>query len=93
MNSNEEIFSLTVICQDESQILSFKNNELPSLMALLSDRLGIPGFGICSGMGSCGTCTVRLRYGATSAGMFVQSCDVRLNDGLNNATIIIPQQF
>ena len=32
-----------------------------TLAELLSDYAGIAGFGLCSGMGSCGTCMIEIR--------------------------------
>ncbi|GAB4034334.1 (2Fe-2S)-binding protein [Spirosoma gilvum] len=55
----------------------------PSLMSLLSDYLSIPGFGLCSGMGSCGTCVVYVD------GMRVLSCELAINDELDDSRIIV----
>jgi ferredoxin len=65
-------------------------NEHPSLMALISHCLDIPGFGLCSGMGSCGTCRVTIEGpGYLPEGAFL-ACDIQVNDYLANTGITIP---
>ena len=61
-----------------------------SLMTLISDHLGIPGYGICCGMGSCGTCMVEIWEQSAKSGRHTLACDVRVDDDLANAIIIIP---
>jgi aerobic-type carbon monoxide dehydrogenase small subunit (CoxS/CutS family) len=56
-------------------------SQYPSLMSLIADHLSIPGFGLCSGMGSCGTCLV------TIDGMSTLACSVGVNDELANTTV------
>ena len=62
-----------------------------SLMTLISDYLGIPGFGICSGMGSCGTCMVKICEQGSIKGRHTLACDIRIDDELANTIVIIPE--
>jgi succinate dehydrogenase/fumarate reductase-like Fe-S protein len=45
------------------------------------DTLPVSGFGLCSGMGGCGTCMVRIN------GRNVLSCEVAVNESLVEAVI------
>ena len=62
-----------------------------SLMTLISDYLGMPGFGICSGMGSCGTCMVEIHEQGAKNGRSTLACDIRINDELANTIVMIPE--
>ena len=64
-------------------------NQYYSLMTLISDQLAIPGFGLCSGMGSCGTCLVQISNGYHHGVRNVLACDVSINDDLANALVTI----
>jgi len=68
-------------------------NEYHSLMCLISDHLAPDGFGLCSGMGSCGTCMVTIcdnEYGGRETTL---SCDIAVNDELANTIIIVSEPF
>ena len=65
-------------------------NQYYSLMTLISDYLGTAGFGICSGMGSCGTCMVEICEQHVISGRNTLACDIRINDELANTIIIVP---
>lgn len=64
-----------------------------SLMTVVSDRLGIPGFGLCNGMGSCGTCMVRISRHAQQHGYIAQSCKVSVDQALEGSCIIVEGDF
>jgi len=64
-------------------------NEYYSLMTLISDKLAIPGFGLCCGMGSCGTCLVQIANPYSKLKTNVLACDIRVNDDLANVEVII----
>ncbi len=83
---------LTLIYKGESYIIHTYANEYYSLMTLISDRLAITGFGLCCGMGSCGTCRVELGNQYTSITKPVLSCDIQVNDELSNKHITIADQ-
>lgn len=65
-------------------------NEYYSLMTLIADKLAIPGFGLCCGMGSCGTCLVQIADAQSKATVNVLACDIRVDDSLANVEVIIP---
>lgn len=65
-------------------------NQYYSLMTLISDQLAVPGFGLCCGMGSCGTCLVQIVDPHSKQKTSVLACDRRVDDGLANVEVIIP---
>ena len=81
------IFTL-IHAKKEYQIFTFKN-EYCSLMSLISDYLGVLGFGLCSGMGSCGTCMVEIEELHSPIRNFALACEVQITDGLANTKITI----
>jgi succinate dehydrogenase/fumarate reductase-like Fe-S protein len=60
-------------------------------MTLISDHLSILGFGLCCGMGSCGTCMVKISGKHSSIARFGLSCEVQISDDLANAQITIDE--
>ncbi|MEO6851619.1 MAG: 2Fe-2S iron-sulfur cluster binding domain-containing protein [Mucilaginibacter sp.] len=64
-----------------------------SLMTLIADHLAFPGFGVCCGMGSCGTCRVQITAQHSTISRNVLACAIQVNDGLSNADIIIPDKM
>ncbi|NHA04296.1 2Fe-2S iron-sulfur cluster binding domain-containing protein [Mucilaginibacter sp. HC2] len=68
-------------------------NQYYSLMTLISDQLAIPGFGLCCGMGSCGTCLVQINNGYHQGVKNVLACAVGVNDELTGAVITISGVF
>ncbi|WP_419701615.1 2Fe-2S iron-sulfur cluster-binding protein [Mucilaginibacter sp. NFX135] len=68
-------------------------NQYYSLMTLISDQLAIPGFGLCCGMGSCGTCLVQISNGYHHGVKNVLACAVSVNDELANALVTIAGVF
>lgn len=65
-------------------------NQYYSLMTLIADQLAIPGFGLCCGMGSCGTCLVQIADPYSKQRNTFLACDLRINDSLANVEVIIP---
>jgi len=47
------------------------------------------GFGLCSVMGSCGTCMVEIMEKKASVVRHTLSCDVQVNDELANTIITV----
>lgn len=92
MPANERNISLTVIYKDEVYPIQTYLNEYGSLMTLISDHLAIPGFGLCCGMGSCGTCLVTIGNKYTSVSRSVMACGMQVNDELSNTQITISEQ-
>lgn len=61
-----------------------------SLMSLITDKLQVRDFGLCSGMGGCGTCQVSIYHGNGKLKRVALSCQVGIDDVLMNAKIIVP---
>ena len=85
------LFRLTY--KDEEYPVQTARNEYHSLMSLVSDHLGILGFGLCSGMGSCGTCMVMICSNKQPEGISTLSCAISINDELANTNIIINERY
>jgi aerobic-type carbon monoxide dehydrogenase small subunit (CoxS/CutS family) len=88
----ESNIPLTLIYEGEHHQITTYVNEYSSLMALISNRLPVLGFGLCCGMGSCGTCMVIIGSKYTTITRPVLACDIRDDDGLANTQITIPEQ-
>ncbi|MEP6738160.1 MAG: hypothetical protein ABJA70_21725, partial [Chryseolinea sp.] len=80
-------------------IISYQGQELPirtyqnqyfSLMSLIVDKLQIQGFGMCSGMGSCGTCALSIYHNKSTFERVTLSCQVSVDDELANVRIVLP---
>ena len=93
MPVNENIILFKIAHQGQVTEIRTYPNEYYSLMTLISDRLAIPGFGLCCGMGSCGTCLVQINNGYHPATRNVLACDVQVNDELANAVVTISGTF
>ena len=65
-------------------------NEHYSLMSLISQYIGLPGFGLCSGMGSCGTCMIEVSDKGGKNRRSTIACDVKVNEDLANTIVLIP---
>ncbi|MFC5408861.1 hypothetical protein ACFPMF_06060 [Larkinella bovis] len=79
-----DTISFTLVYQgDEIPVQTYRNQYI-SLMSLISDTLQIPDFGLCCGMGSCGTCVVEI------GGMRGLACEISVDASLANTRILIP---
>lgn len=87
LEKNTIIFTL-VYLGDEYPVQTYKN-EYHSLMVLIADYLSLTGFGLCSSMGSCGTCMVEIKEKDASLVTHTLSCDVQVNDELANTIITV----
>lgn len=83
----------TLIYKGAQYPVQVARDEYHSLMGLISDHLNILGFGLCSGMGSCGTCMVTIRRNFQNKANTTLSCDVAVNDELANTTIEIQEEY
>lgn len=81
----------TLVYRGEEHPVRTYANEYYSLMSLVSVQLSIWGFGMCNGMGSCGTCLVTIYSGNQPSGRNVLACDVRINDDLANVRVLISE--
>lgn len=86
-NAEKNTILFRLLYKDEEVQVQTSRNQYYSLMSLISDYLEISGFGLCSGMGSCGTCAVKID------GMRSLSCDVPVNDELANTRIVIQKAY
>ena len=84
---------LTLQHRDVSQMVQTAQGQYHSLMPLVADHLAIPGFGLCCGMGSCGTCLVHISSARSDVKKSVLACDVLINDELANKIILIPDKI
>ena len=91
--SAAKTIQLTLHHLNETYRIQTSRGQYHSLMSLIADHLGIPGFGICCGMGSCGTCLVKITSGHLATGSNVLACSVQVNDDLSNTDIYIPDKI
>lgn len=84
----------TLVYKEEQYPVRTAPAEFPSLMSLISQHIYVSGFGLCSGMGSCGTCMVTIRsrqhHYTFTHGL---SCAIAITDELANTEIIIPEEY
>jgi ferredoxin len=89
METEKNTILLTLVYEDQQYPVQTRRDQYHTLMALIADHLSIPGFGLCSGMGSCGTCMVRISEKYAPMGRFSLSCGVQINDELANTQITV----
>jgi succinate dehydrogenase/fumarate reductase-like Fe-S protein len=85
MNQDKNTILFTLVYRSEEWQVQTSRNSYPSLMSLISAYLPIIGFGLCSGMGSCGTCVAEID------GMRSLSCEVAVNDELANTRVVVSE--
>jgi succinate dehydrogenase/fumarate reductase-like Fe-S protein len=73
----------TLIYGNEEYHVQTRERKYLTLMTLISDYVNISGFGLCCGMGSCGTCLVKID------GCYTLACQVPVDDWLANSKIEI----
>ncbi|WP_420149036.1 hypothetical protein [Spirosoma sp.] len=81
METQKNTILFTLVYQQREVPVQTHRNQYHSLMSLISDYLSVPGFGICSGMGSCGTCVVDID------GVRHLACDLPISDELANTRV------
>ncbi len=84
---------LTLYHLGESQMIQIAPGRYHSLMSLIADQLAIPGFGLCCGMGSCGTCVVQITSAGSNIKRSVLACGILVNDELANMIVLIPDKI
>lgn len=92
MITGESTIIFTLHFEGEEHIIRTKRNEYYSLMVLISDVLQVPGFGLCCGMGSCGTCLVEMTNKERDYKKPVLACCVAIDDKLANTVVLVPEQ-
>lgn len=90
MGAQKNTIILNITHKGETHQVQTYPGEHHSLMTLISDNLAIPGFGLCCGMGSCGTCLVHIADKFSAIKRPVLACGIQINDELANTTIIVP---
>lgn len=73
----------TLVIGSEEFLIQTSRSQYHSLMTLISDRFNLADFGLCSGMGSCGSCDVEID------GEMVLACETAVNDSLANTRIVV----
>jgi aerobic-type carbon monoxide dehydrogenase small subunit (CoxS/CutS family) len=92
MITEESTIIFTLHFQGEDLIIRTKRNGYYSLMVLISDVLQVPGFGLCCGMGSCGTCLVEMTNKERDYKRPVLACCVAIDDQLANMVVLVPER-
>ncbi|CAN5447869.1 hypothetical protein BH11BAC3_BH11BAC3_17250 [soil metagenome] len=87
VNLNQRTIIFTIIYSGVEYQVQTYENEYFSLMNLISVHLGITGFGLCSGMGSCGTCFVEICGKMPASKKTVLACGINIDDELSNVEI------
>ncbi|SDE51564.1 2Fe-2S iron-sulfur cluster binding domain-containing protein [Mucilaginibacter pineti] len=90
MNMEEATIIFSLHFKNEDHIIRTYQNEYYSLMTLISAILPVSGFGLCCGMGSCGTCLVEISNKERSYKKPVLACSIAINDQLANMVVLIP---
>ena len=89
MGDEASNIQFTLVDKGEEFRFQTSHNKYYSLMVLISDQLGLPGFGLCSGMGSCGTCLVEICESKTGKKRPALACETKINDELVNTFVLI----
>ena len=89
MTSEENTIMLTLVLDDKEYRIQTNRNQYHTLMTLIADHLSIHSFGLCSGMGSCGSCLVKISEKSSPIERIALSCEVHINDELANTKITI----
>ena len=87
--TEENMIMLTLVFDGKEYRIQTKRNQYHTLMTLIADHLAILSFGLCSGMGSCGTCLVKISEKYSPIERFALSCEVQISDELANSKITI----
>ncbi len=85
--------TFTISYQGQEFLVRTYHNQYFSLMSLIVDKLQMQGFGICSGMGSCGTCLLSIYHDTSPLKRTTLSCQVGINDELANVKVVVPDKI
>ena len=93
MNSDrlKNTIFFTIEYNGEHYPISTYPNQYYSLMTLISDFLALTNFGLCSGMGSCGTCMVNIKRTFSPVQQYTLACEMQVNDDLSGSIIEISE--
>lgn len=84
------IIIFTLVYNEEEHIIQTRVGEYFSLMDVISQNLMLDCFGICSGMGSCGTCMVKMNMPQIEPCEYKLSCAVDIDYDICNKVVTIP---
>jgi aerobic-type carbon monoxide dehydrogenase small subunit (CoxS/CutS family) len=91
MTTEKNTIILTLIHEGGEYQVQTTKDQYHTLMVLISDHLSLLDFGLCCGMGSCGTCMVEISEKHSPIKEFVLACEVQIGDDLANARVTIPE--
>jgi hypothetical protein len=89
METEKSTIIFTLLYQDKEYTVHTRRDEYPGLMSVVSAHLPVIGFGLCCGMGSCGTCMVEISEKGSLVKHSVLSCEVPINDYIANTVVSI----
>lgn len=84
---------LTVIWDEESYEIQTFPNEYRSLMMLIFDRISPEEFGVCLGMGKCGTCMVEVIQSSMLTDFDRNESNTLIKHGISNPNIRLACQL
>ena len=90
MEKEKATIIFTLMHQGKEYPVDTYRNEHYSLMTLISHYIGLSDFGICCGMGSCGTCMIEIYEKGSNRKRSALSCDIQINEDLANTIVVIP---
>ena len=91
METEKNTILFTLVYQAKMYPVQTRRDQYHTLMTLISDHLSLPDFGLCCGMGSCGTCMVTIKEKHSPFERFALACEVQINDDLANTQITIAE--
>ena len=91
MTTEKNTIIFTLIHEGTEYQVQTSKEQYHTLMVLISDHLSLLDFGLCCGMGSCGTCMVEISEKNSPVKQFILSCEVQIGDELANARVTIPE--
>lgn len=90
LDKEKSAIIFTLVYQGKEYAVHTYRNEHYSLMTLISHYIGLHDFGLCCGMGSCGTCIVDIYSKGSINKRNTLSCDIQVNEELSNTIVVIP---
>ena len=87
METEDSSIILTLVYQNKEYQVETRRGQYHTLII---DHLPILDFGLCCGMGSCGTCMVEIIEKYSGLRQFALSCDMQIDETLSNTSINIP---
>ena len=92
MGTEKNTIIFKLVYQNKEYQVQTRRDQYHTLMTLIADHLSILDFGLCCGMGSCGTCMVEINEKYSPIRQFIISCNVQIDEALSNTTINIPSK-